>query len=301
MTHVHGHIHADNQGKKLLWVTLLNFIITVVEILGGIFSNSIALLSDALHNLGDTMAVFIAYLANKISRKESNYRKTFGYKRLEILAALFNGTVLLAITIFLFVEAGKRLVKPEEIQGKLMFIVASIGFLANLMAVLLLKKDTDSNLNIRAAYLHLLGDTLSSVAVIAGSLCIIFFSIYWLDAIVTFLVGLFILKETFSVIKETIDILMQSTPKGIDLKDIQHTLEALPEVDNIYHVHVWNLNDQQIHFESHINLHKDIKVSETKEITHKIEELLQNKFGINHVTLQYGHFCCEDKNILYRK
>jgi cobalt-zinc-cadmium efflux system protein len=301
MVHSHEHKANNNQGRKLLWATLLNLIITIVEILGGIFSNSISLLSDALHNLGDTLAVFIAYLANLVSRKESNYKKTFGYKRLEILAALFNATVLLAITIFLFIEAGKRLVDPEEIHGKIMFIVASIGLLANLAAVLMLKKDTHSSLNIRAAYLHLLGDTFSSLAVIAGSLCIIYFKVYWIDAVVTFLVGLFLLKETIVILKQTIDILMQGTPKGIDLEKIQTAIESLPGIDNIHHVHVWNLNDQQIHFESHVNLKEDIKVSKTKELTYKIEDLLQNKFGINHVTLQYGHFCCDDKNIIHKQ
>ena len=172
--HSHGY-HVDLKEKNLLFATALNLLITVVEIIGGLISNSLALLSDALHNLGDTFAVLLAYIANRIGKKDATEKKTFGFKRIEILAALLNAVVLIVIIVFLFIEAYHRFTSPEPIKGLIMFIVATIGLIANLMAVLLLKNDSQSNINIRAAYLHLIGDTISSVAVIIGSILIYFF------------------------------------------------------------------------------------------------------------------------------
>ena len=301
MEHNHHHHHQDISGKNLLISSVLNFIITIVEIIGGLVSNSLALLSDALHNLGDTSAVFIAYMAHLISKKDYTDKKTFGYKRIEILAALFNAIVLIAITSYLFVEAFKRIQNPEPIRGKIMFVVAVIGLLANIFSVLLLKRDSRHNINVRAAYLHLLGDTISSVAVIAGAVFIYFFGFFWIDPLITFIVGLYILKETWSVLKQAVEILMQGTPGDLDLARVKDSLESLPEIDNIHHVHAWNLNDNEIHFECHVDLNDDIRISQTEKIKDKIHEILLNKFNITHVTIQYEYNCCDDKGMIHSK
>ena len=300
MEHNHHH-HQDISGKNLLISSVLNFIITIVEIIGGLVSNSLALLSDALHNLGDTSAVFIAYMAHLISKKDYTDKKTFGYKRIEILAALFNAIVLIAITSYLFVEAFKRIQNPEPIRGKIMFVVAVIGLLANIFSVLLLKRDSRHNINVRAAYLHLLGDTISSVAVITGAVVIYFFGFFWIDPLITFIVGLYILKETWSVLKQAVEILMQGTPGDLDLARVKDSLESLPEIDNIHHVHAWNLNDNEIHFECHVDLNDDIRISQTEKIKDKIHEILLNKFNITHVTIQYEYNCCDDKGMIHSK
>ena len=300
MEHNHHH-HQDISGKNLLISSVLNFIITIVEIIGGLVSNSLALLSDALHNLGDTSAVFIAYMAHLISKKDYTDKKTFGYKRIEILAALFNAIVLIAITSYLFVEAFKRIQNPEPIRGKIMFVVAVIGLLANIFSVLLLKRDSRHNINVRAAYLHLLGDTISSVAVITGAVFIYFFGFFWIDPLITFIVGLYILKETWSVLKQAVEILMQGTPGDLDLARVKDSLESLTEIDNIHHVHAWNLNDNEIHFECHVDLNDDIRVSQTEKIKDKIHEILLNKFNITHVTIQYEYNCCDDKGMIHSK
>lgn len=299
--HSHGHTHGQLSGNSLLWATLLNVVITIAEVIGGLVSNSLALLSDAVHNLGDTIAIFLAFIANRISKFSANERKTFGYKRIEILAALFNAVTLIVIIVFLFREAWQRFNNPEEINGIVMFVVAVIGLLANLAAVLLLKGDSKKNINIKAAYLHLLGDTVSSVAVIVGSVLIIWFGITWIDPLITFLIGLYILKETYSVLREAIDILMQSTPKDIDIIAIQAELGKIEGVDNIHHVHVWNLNDSQIHFECHADVSTDLKISETSQIQHQIENILRHKFGISHVTIQFEHYCCTEKELINNK
>lgn len=302
-THGHGHSHGhhDLNNRSLVIATLMNVVITVAEIIGGIISNSLALLSDAIHNLGDTIAVLLAYIANLISKKDANEKQTFGYKRIEILAALLNAVILIVIIVFIFREAWLRLFNPEPIKGLVMFVIATIGLLANIIAVVLLKKDSKKNINIRAAYLHLLGDAISSVAVIIGSVFIYFFNIYWLDPIITIGIGIYILIETFSILKESVDILMQATPKSIDISALKLELEKIRDIDNIHHVHVWNLNDSQIHFECHADLRNDLPVSDTSKILNRIEDLLKNKFGITHVTIQFEHDCCDKKQLIHSK
>jgi cobalt-zinc-cadmium efflux system protein len=296
--HAHGH-HHSSEGKNLIAATFLNLIITVVEIIGGLLSNSLALLSDAIHNLGDTFAVMLAFIANRISSKDATHQKTFGYKRAEILAALLNSVVLIVITVFLFLEAWHRFSNPKTINGKLMLIVAIVGLLANLAAVLVLKKGSHSNINIRAAYLHLLGDTISSVAVIAGAILISYFKIFWIDPLLTVIIGLYIMKEAYSIMKEALDILMQATPSNIDISEIVGTLEMVVEIDNVHHVHSWKLDDKQIHFECHIDVNKDMFISDADLLRLEIEKLLKNKFGISHVTIQFEYNCCSEKSVIH--
>jgi cobalt-zinc-cadmium efflux system protein len=299
--HSHTHTEGENTGKNLLFSALLNLVVTVAEVLGGLFSNSLALLSDALHNLGDTSAIFIAFLANLISKKEGTSKKTFGFKRIEILAALFNAIVLVVIIIYLFIEAWHRLRNPMPIKGLVMLIVAVVGLLANLFSVLLLKKHARKSINIRAAYLHLIGDTISSFVVIFTAILIYFFNIFWIDPLVTFLLGIYLLWETYRILKVALDILMQATPPGLDLNLVKESLETIPAIDNIHHVHAWNLSDQDIHFECHVDLKSDIRISETEIIRDAINEVLKEKFMITHVTIQYEYNCCSDKNMIHTR
>jgi len=293
------HKNRPTSGKNLLIVTILNAVITVAEIIGGLISNSLALLSDALHNLSDTIAVFIAYVANRYSKKPSNEKQTFGYKRVQILAALLNAVVLIVISVYLFYEAYHRLLEPEPIKGLIMLIVAFIGLLANLAAVLLLRKDKKRNLNIKAAYVHLLGDTLSSLAVIIGGILIYFYSWYWVDPIITFLIGIYIIKETWSILKETIEILMQSTPRGINVKRLREDVERIPEIENIHHLHIWNLDDQSIHFECHVDLKENLDLKSAETIRTEIAKILEERHNISHVTIQFEHKWCEDKGLIH--
>ena len=297
--HRHNHTHAENvRGKKLLWVTLLNFSISLVQVAGGIISNSLSLISDAIHNLGDTSAIFIAFLAGKHADKKPDARKTFGYKRTEILAALFNAVVLIAICIFLFVEAYERFRNPQAIKGGIMLSVAVFGLIANLISVLVLQKEKSHNLNIRAAYLHLLGDTLSSVAVIAGGIAILVWQIYWLDPLVTVAVGVYIIYHTWDVVRQTVDILMQATPRHIDIQEIKQSVEALPQVENIHHLHIWQMDDEHIHLEAHLNISQDLSLSKAQTVRHDVETLLKDKFGISHITLQIEYKGCKDNDYL---
>lgn len=296
MRAIHHHHRDRVPGGNLLITVILNMVITITEFLGGIFSNSLALISDALHNLGDTFSMVIAYIALRIGKKRGNVRKTFGYKRIEILAALFNTTLLIGISLYLFFEAYQRLKNPVPIKSGIMFWVALVGLLANLFSVLLLKRDSASSLNIRSAYLHLMGDTLSSVAVILGSILIRYLEIYWVDPLLTFLIGLFIIRETWSILKETIEILMEASPRELDIGEIKTELEKHSQISNIHHIHAWKLTDSEIHFQCHVDISENLPISEIDKVRIELERLLTEKFGIHHVTIQVEFDTCNDKD-----
>lgn len=298
----HNHHHSnESSNNSLLWATLLNVFITVVEIIGGIMANSLALLSDALHNLSDTIAILLAYIAAKVSKRSSNERKTFGYKRVEILAAFFNALVLIGISVFLVYEAIIRFSQPEPVKGLLMLIVASAGLIFNLLAVLLLKKHSGESLNIRSAYLHLLGDTLSSFAVIIGGILIYFYEIYWVDPLITILISIYIIKETWNVFRQSFNILMQASPEGMELHDVINDLEQIKDIANIHHVHVWGLSEKEFHFECHADLETDLSVSETSSLKEQMAIILHDKYQIGHLTVQFEYGTCDDKKIIHQK
>jgi len=291
------HAHNGISRNNLLVVTVLNFSITAAEMIGGMISGSLSLISDALHNLSDGVAILISYLALKISQRDNNERLTFGYKRVEILSALFNSVVLLAISISLFREAYLKIKDPQPIDGLLMIIVALIGLLANFISVLILRGDSQRSLNIRGAYVHLLSDTLSSVGVVIGGILIYFYKIYFIDPILTFLIGAYIIKECLEIVGETVEILMQATPRSIDINRIKEEIESLEEVKNVHHVHIWRLDDNDIHFEGHINLKENLTVDDTVPVYRKIEDILK-KYNITHSTLQMEYECCEGVGLI---
>lgn len=297
--HASGHDHVRSSSKRLLAATFLNLAITAAEIAGGLLSNSLSLLSDALHNLGDGIAVFIAFVAHKVSKRGSSPSRTFGYKRVEILAAFINSVVLVVICIFLIYEAVLRFSHPAPIKGLIMFVVAAAGLLGNLAGVLILHSASPGNINIRAAYLHLLGDTLSSVVVILGGILIWFFNAAWIDPLVTILISAYILRETYRLLRESIDILMQATPRNLRLDLIKKEIEKFPEVLNIHHIHAWNLNDREIHFEGHLDLREDLRTSNTEVVRGRIEKMLREKFDIAHTTIQVEYGCCDDKEMIH--
>lgn len=292
------HRHRIINRKKILFVISLNFIITTAQVIGGLIANSLALVSDALHNFSDGIAILISYLALRLGERKSTAQKTFGYKRAEILAALFNSSVLIIVIVFLFREAITRLVSPRPINTTIMMVVAMIGLIANLAGVLLLKKDASRNLNIKSAYLHLLADSLSSVGVVLGSIIIRIFKIYAVDPILTMIIGIYILRESYFIVRDTVNILMQSTPEWIDVLEIKCAIESINEVHNLHHVHIWQMTDKDIHFEGHIDVCEDFRTSEVSEIIRKIETLLAEKFGINHTTIQVEFGTCTDKDTI---
>lgn len=301
MGHQHDHGHAVGSEKSLIITLFLNLLITVTEIIGGLLSGSLSLLSDALHNLSDAFSVLISYFALKLSRKENDAQMTFGYKRAEILAALFNAVVLIAISLFLFREAYVKFLRPEPVQSGLMIAVGLIGLAANTFSVFLLQRGAKESMNIRSAYVHLLSDAVSSVGVVVGGIIIYAYQVYWVDPLLTVLIGLYIIKESWEIISKAVHILLQGTPENIDINQIEQELAQLPTVRNIHHVHVWQTNDADIHFEAHVNLAKDLLVSQAAQVSHQIEETLHHSFDIEHVTLQLEYDCCPDVGLVKKR
>jgi len=298
MSHNHSHMHNEETSEKNLFITmLLNFFITIAEVVGGIISGSLSLISDAMHNFSDGIAIIITYFAMRLSKKPKTTKYTFGLKRAEIIAAIINASTLIIISFFLIREAILRFANPSPITGSLMLIVASFGLAANIAGTLLLKKGSENNINIRAAYFHLLSDAVSSLAVIIGAVFIIYYKIYWIDPLLTILISVYILIEIYKIVKESVDILMMSNPEGIDLNEIKIVVEKIPGVLNIHHVHLWKLNDNDIHFEGHIEVN-DISIRETSEIQRQIEKKLHDLYEINHTTLQFECDKCEVKKLI---
>ena len=284
-----SHNHDTNQVSlpKLIFTIILNLIITAAQIVGGIISGSLALISDAIHNLSDSVSVILAWLAQVLSRKPSTMKSTFGYKRAEILAAFINSIALIAISVYLIFEAIERLLHPQPVDAKWMFWLGLLGLIANGISVFILDGEKNKNINMKAAYLHLLGDALTSLAVIVGAVLIWFFKIIWVDALVTILIGVYLLINTWKLLKESVTILMQMTPAEINIAKIETRLIEVEGLRNIHHIHVWNLTDKLLHFECHLNLENDLMVSETTDICDKVRKILHDKFDIEHVTIQF--------------
>lgn len=297
MSHSHSHSGEVTSEKNLFITMALNFIITIAEVIGGFISGSLSLISDALHNFSDGIAIIITYIAMRLSKKPKTLKYTFGLKRAEIIAAIVNASTLIIISFFLIKEAVVRFYNPTAITGNLMLIVATLGLIGNIAGTLLLKKGSEDNLNIRAAYLHLLSDAVSSVAVIVGALFIIFFKIYWIDPLLTILISLYILKETYEIVKEALDVIMMSSPEGIELNELRHLVEEIPGIKNIHHIHLWKMNDNDTHCEAHIDA-EDMAASKTMEIQKQIEHKLHDKYEINHTTLQFECGACEEIELI---
>lgn len=283
----------DNKESRLIISAGLNFATTVAQIIGGILSGSLSLISDALHNFSDTVALVISFFAVRLSKRKNTEAQTFGYKRAEILAALFNACALVVVSVFLFKEAIARFSHPHPINSVLMLSVASVGLIANIISVFMLKAHAHEDLNIRAAYVHLFSDFLSSIAVIIGALAILISKAYWIDPALTILIGIYVLREGYKIIEESTRILMQYVPKGINLREIQARIEGIDGVKDIHHAHLWAVTERDIHFEAHINVSRDMPVSETCLLVKQVEETLKEHFAITHVTLQIEFDSCK--------
>lgn len=295
MAHDHKHHHHhnfDDSSTIKLWISIfLNLAITIAEIIGGILSNSLALLSDAVHNLNDTLSLGISLAARKISKKEANKDKTFGYKRAEIIGAFINLITLVLVAIFLIKEGVERFFDPQPIDGFTMFWVAIVGLMGNFITAALLFKDSKDSLNLKSAYIHILSDGLSSVGVIIGGWLIIKYEWFIVDTILTVGIGAYILWHSYHMLRETIDILMQATPDEIDIPELQTRIKAVPKVCGVHHVHVWRLDEHEIMMESHIAIEQE-DINEMETIKTAIKKVLHDDFGIHHSTLEFEFEPC---------
>lgn len=289
MSHSHNHIHIHKhevEGKNLVFSIILNLLITAAQVVGGLISGSLALISDALHNFSDVISLVFSYVAHKLSRRKASINNTFGYKRAELIAAFVNAFTLLLVAIYLGYEAILRFFHPEPIKSGMVIWLALLGIVVNGSSVLLLKKDADHNLNMKSAYLHLLTDMMASVAVLVGGLLMKFYGWFWVDGVMTLLISIYLIYVGFDLLKSSTKMLMLFTPEHIDIKEIVREVHKIPGVGKLHHIHVWHLNEEELHLEAHLDCAENILMSEFNDLLHELEIVLFNKFGINHINIQ---------------
>lgn len=278
--------HADSGGgKNLLLALLLNVGITVAQVIGGILSGSLSLLADAAHNGSDAASLGISYGARRISRRPADEVRTFGYNRAELVGALINLTTLFVIAVFLISQAVQRFITPAEVAGSTMLIVGAIAFVEDAISAWLLHRGARSSLNIRSAFIHMMGDTLATLGVLVGGFLILQYQIYWIDPAITAAIAIYIIVHGYVEIRKAVRILMESAPKDFDFDRMVREVEAVDGVDDIHHVHLWRIDEQRIALEAHVAVHER-DLSAIEEIKKCVKQMLHDDFGIEHVTLE---------------
>ncbi len=285
MSNIHIHKH-EVKGKNLMISILLNLLITIIQVVGGILSGSLALISDALHNFSDVISLGFSFIAHKLIRKKASLNQTFGYKRAELIAAFINATTLVIVALLLIYGAIERFVNPQPIKSNLVISLAIFGIAVNGFSVLLLKKDAKHNINMKSAYLHLFTDMLASIAVLIGGLLMKFYDWFWVDSVMTILIAIYLIVVGIDLLKTSTKMLMLFTPEHLDIKEIVREVHKIKGVNKLHHIHVWHLNDEELHLEAHLDCSEDIKMSEFNDLLDKVEQVLFEKFQINHTNIQ---------------
>jgi cobalt-zinc-cadmium efflux system protein len=294
----HNHSHYKVKGRNLLFSIVLNIVITIAQVVGGILSGSLALISDALHNFSDVLSLVFSYIATVLSKKKASLNQTFGYKRAEIIAAFVNAISLMIVAIYLIFEASQRFMNPEPIKSTLVIWLSLLGIVANGLSAILLKKDADHNLNMKSAYIHLFTDMMASVAVLIGGILMKYHQIYWIDSALTFAIAIYLIYIGYDLLIESTRILMLFTPSNIDIKEIVREVHKISGVNKLHHIHVWHLNDHELHLEAHLDCSEDMKLSEFNILVDKIELLLLEKFQINHTNIQPEYQKLDSKDFI---
>ncbi len=273
-------------GSRPLKIALaIVLVVMVAEVIGGILSNSLALLGDAGHMLVDALALGLSLFAITIAKRPATLTKTYGYHRVEIMAALANGTTLILVSLYIFYEAYQRFLDPPLIQTPLMLLVATIGLIANLTGMLLLRRVSRGNLNIKAAYWHIVGDTISSVGVIAAGVIILLTGWYVADSIIAVFIGGIILWGAVRLVRQSVDILLEAAPRHIQVEKVIRMIKKVPGVEDVHDVHVWTITSGMHALSSHLTI-EDQMVSRSAEIVAAVNENLARSFKITHTTLQ---------------
>jgi len=288
-----GHEHTT---KKLGWTILFNIVITFTEYIGGILSGSLALLADAGHNFSDVLSLILGYIGERFSEKEVSPRHTFGFKRVEIFTALINALALLAVGGIIIVEAARRYNDAQEVNIALMLGVGIIGLLGNALSILFLFKEKEGSLNMKAAYLHLFYDTLSSVAVIVGGVIMYFTGFLLLDLVVSVIIALLILWSGFEVVKKAVHILMQGVPEDLDVEEVYNALLKVPGVQGVHSMHLWAIDSSEPFFSCHLCAERG-----GDALIKRVNAMLAVNYGINHTTLQLEKkLLCTDAKLCTR-
>jgi cation diffusion facilitator family transporter len=294
----HHHVNVEEtSGTRLLITLVLNLIIPVVQVVAGTFAHSMALISDATHNFSDFMAILISYIAYRIGRKGATAKNTFGYRRAEILAALLNVVLLTGACFFILYGAFQRFLVPEIVAGEIVIWAALAGIVGNGFSAWLLHRDSKHNLNMKGAFLHMLGDFLTSVVVLISGLVMMYKPWYWLDPSLSILIAVFILKNCWSILKSSTNILMNATPSSVDLDDVQAHLLSIEEIKSVHYLHAWPISSSGISFSCHLVV-SDQLVSQTGALSERIRHSIFHKFGIDHPVFQFETESCGNGTLL---
>jgi cobalt-zinc-cadmium efflux system protein len=293
-----------NKKKVLIITIILNLIIVVSQIIAGIYSHSIALITDAVHNLQDVISLIIAYIAIIFMAKKPTPKMTFGYKRAESIAGFVNSAVLIGAIILIIITGIERLIFPQPVESIVVIVVGAIAFIVNSVSAYLLgfhshshhHHHKDEDLNVKAAYLHLFSDALISLGVVIGGVVMYVSSIYWLDPVLSILFSIYILKETIPVFKKSLRILMEGVPEEFNHSLIINEIKSLPNVVDVHDIHIWALSSKDIYFTGHIVV-ENKEISKLETIIKQLEKKLL-PFGVNHITVQFEtkNFKCEVKH-----
>lgn len=285
--HNQHHDHAHGANKKALTISLILIAsFMIVEIIGGVLTNSLALLSDAGHMLSDAISLAVALAAFKMGEKAADSARTFGYRRFEILAAVFNGVTLIVIAVFIVVEAAGRFVNPPEVATTGMLIIAALGLIINIIvAKILMSGDTHDNLNMKGALLHVFGDLLGSVAAIVAALSIMFFGWGFMDPLASVIVAILIAVSAFRILRQSLNVLMEGVPENIDVDTVINTINNIEGVEDAHHLHAWSISSGMNAMSIHVVVNGTLNVHETQKIIHRIDEKMKHE-NIEHVTVQ---------------
>ena len=297
----HNHSNHDNTeaswGKRLVGSMVINLIIPVVQIYGGIIAGSMALISDALHNLSDFISLIINYAALVIGKRSPTHKHTFGFKRVEIFATLISVALLYGAAFYIAFEAWHRFREPQPIAGQFVIWVALFGFTGNIISALMLHAGSKENLNMKSAFLHMLTDAFTSLGVVALGIVWLFKPWYWLDPLFSWIIVAMILYSGWGLLKDSILILMNATPHGIDLQEIQKTIAAIEGINEIHDLHVWNPAAESIALAVHITV-PDQMLGKVDKLAQEVRLILSEKFKIDHPTLQFESSTCNNGQLL---
>ncbi len=292
--HTHSHFGdiAKHTGSRLALSLALTAIFVIIEAGAGLFANSLALLTDAAHNFTDVIALGLSWYAVRLTTQPSNSQKTYGYHRAGILVALINSTTLVIISLGIFYEAYSRFTNPPEVNSEVLIGVGVAAFIINLVTALMVKDGSDHDLNMRSAFVHLMGDVVSTIGAVIAGVIIYFTHANWLDPFVSVLIGLLILWNAWGILRETVDILLESTPRDVDMKAMVDEMMQVKGVIGIHDLHVWSITQGLRTMSAHI-LTDDISVSAGAEIQSRVNELVAHRYNISHATLQLECVGCD--------
>ena len=284
MTHAH-HQNTSATGRRLVWSIFITAAFVVVEVIVGLISHSLALLSDAAHNFADALALFFAWYGVWIARKPSTQRHTFGYHRVGILAALVNAVSLVVIALLIFWEAAARLGNPRTVRSAPMIIVALVAIAMNTGISLWLRGDAAHDLNVRSAYLHMVGDAVSALGVVIAGVLVAITGTSWADSIVSILIGILIVWSSWGILQESVNVLLESIPRGMDMNAVEETIANVPGVLAVHDLHVWTIGSGIIACSCHITVGEQ-SIRSGQDVLRVVNEELEARFGISHSTVQ---------------